>query len=78
MDIAEELKAEYGDQADFIHMEIFNDNDPTKGYREQVRRWHLPSEPWVFTIDKSGRVAARIEGAYGPEELDAAIEKALG
>ena len=38
-DVAEEVKAEYGDRADFIHMEIYKDNDPNKGLRPQVRAW---------------------------------------
>jgi len=77
IDVAEQLKAEYGEQAEFIHMEIFEDNDVSKGYRPQVADWSLPSEPWVFTVDASGRVAARIEGAYSAAELEAAIQKAL-
>jgi hypothetical protein len=77
IDVAEQVKAEYGEEAEFIHMEIFEDNDVSKGYRPQVAAWGLPSEPWVFTVDASGRVAARIEGAYSAEELEAAIQKAL-
>jgi hypothetical protein len=77
VDVAEQLKAEYGDQAEFIHMEIFRDNDVSKGYRPQVAAWRLPSEPWAFTIDREGRVAARLEGAFSARELEGAIQKAL-
>jgi hypothetical protein len=77
MDVAEQLKAEYGDKAEFIHMEIFRDNDINKGYRPQVAAWRLPTEPWTFTINKEGRVAARLEGAYSVRELEGAIQKAL-
>ena len=31
VDVAEQAKQEYGDKAAFIHMEIYNDNDPSKG-----------------------------------------------
>ena len=78
VDVAEQLKAEYGDQAEFIHMEIYRDNDLNKGFRPQVGAWRLPTEPWVFTIDKAGKVAARLEGAYSARELEGAIQKALG
>ena len=37
MDIAEEVMSERGKDADFIHMEIFEDNTVDKGYRPQVR-----------------------------------------
>lgn len=77
VDVAEQLKAESGDEVEFIHMEIYRDNDISKGFRPQVRAWRLPTEPWVFTIDRDGRVAARLEGAFSPGELDDAIQKAL-
>lgn len=76
VDIAEQLKADYGDRAEFIHMEIFEDNEIPKGYRSQVRAFGLPSEPWVFTVDAEGRVAARIEGAFSAGELQRAIDAA--
>ena len=77
VDVAEEVKSEFGDKADFIHMEIYNDNEVAKGFRPQVAAFHLPTEPWVFVIDKQGKVAARIEGAYSADELRAAVEKGL-
>ena len=36
VDIAEQVKAERGDEAAFIHQEIFKDNDADKGFRPQV------------------------------------------
>ncbi len=45
VDVAEQAKQEYGDKAAFIHMEIYEDNDPGLGTRPQVRAFHLPSEP---------------------------------
>jgi hypothetical protein len=77
VDVAEEIKSELGDKADFIHMEIYNDNEVSKGFRPQVAAFHLPTEPWVFVIDRHGKVAARIEGAYSADELRAAVQKGL-
>jgi hypothetical protein len=74
VDITEQLKQEYGDEVAFIHMEIFNDNDPGKGVRPQVRAFHLPSEPWLFVIDGEGIVRTAIEGAFGLDEAEAAIK----
>jgi hypothetical protein len=78
VDVVEQVKAEYADQAEFIHMEVFNDNEVQKGYRPQLLAFNLPTEPWVFTFDGEGRVAARLEGAFSAEELEAAVKKALG
>lgn len=77
VDVAEQAKEEYGDEAAFIHMEIFNDNDPGKEVRPQVRRFQLPTEPWLFTIDRNGIVRAAVEGAFGLELMDEAIEAAV-
>jgi hypothetical protein len=69
VDVAEQVKQLYGDKAAFIHMEIFKDNDPGEGVRPQVRAFHLPSEPWLFAIDREGRIEADIEGAFGVDKL---------
>lgn len=77
VDVAEQAKHEYGDKAAFIHMEIYNDNDPAKGVRPQVRAFHLPSEPWLFTIDRYGVVRDAVEGAFGLKLMREAVEKAI-
>jgi hypothetical protein len=87
VDIAEELKNESKGQADFIHMEIYRDNTikpgclegtrpQTECLRPQVLAYHLETEPWAFAIDRHGRVAARLEGAYSKAELQAALKVA--
>lgn len=77
VDVAEQAKQEYGDEAAFIHMEIFNDNDPGKDTRPQVRAFNLPTEPWLFVIGRDGKISSYLEGAFGPEALDAAVQKAV-
>ncbi len=77
-DVTEQVKQLYGDRARFIHMEIYKDNDPSKGVRPQVRAFHLPSEPWLFAIDQSGRIEAEIEGAFGVEELTSVVKGLIG
>lgn len=78
VDVAEQVKDEYGDEAAFIHMEIFNDNDPGKDVRPQVEAFNLPSEPWLFAIDRRGVVRAEIEGAFGVEALTRAVKEVTG
>jgi hypothetical protein len=77
IDVAEQVKAQRGDAVEFVHQEIFRDNDLGKGFRPQVAAWELPTEPWAFAIDRDGRVAARIEGAFSAKELNAAIDAAV-
>jgi hypothetical protein len=78
VDVAEQVKEEYGDEAAFIHMEIYKDNDPSKEIvMPQVRAFNLPNEPWLFAIDREGTVSSVIQGAFGPEALTAATKKAI-
>jgi hypothetical protein len=77
-DIAEEVKPEFAGRVDFIHMEIYNHNDVSKGLRPQVRAWHLRQEPFAFAINSRGKVVERIQGAFSANELRAAVRKALG
>ncbi len=76
VDIAEQVKSERPDDAAYIHMEIFNDNDPNKGARPEVLDYGLQTEPWLFVLDADGKVSTRIEGAFSKEELEGAIDKA--
>jgi hypothetical protein len=79
VDIAEQVKADMGgDDVEFIHMEVFRDNDIAKGLRPQLSAFNLQTEPWVFAFDKSGKVAERIEGAYSVAELEQAVKAAEG
>lgn len=79
VDVAEQAKAKFGSQARFIHMEIYNDNDPSDlSVLPQVRAFHLPSEPWLFAIGREGVVKAAIEGGFGTELMDEAVAKAVG
>jgi hypothetical protein len=78
VDVAEQVKQLYGDKAAFIHMEIYNDNDPSKNVRPQVLAFHLPTEPWLFAIGRDGRIKAVIEGAFGVEELTRVVKGLTG
>ena len=78
VDIESQVQRDYGDKADFIHMEIYNDNDPNKGVRPQVRAFGLPSEPWLFVIDKEGVIRTEIEGAFNLTELTDAVKGVTG
>jgi hypothetical protein len=75
VDIAEEVKSERPDDAAFIHMEIYKDNQISKGPNEQVQAFHLQSEPWLFVIGSDGKISTRIEGAFSADELNAALDK---
>ncbi len=66
---------------DFIHIEIYEGfNEP--GFApdvdhlvQAVRDFGLPSEPWIFVMDGSGTVVARIEGVLADGELEALLAR---
>jgi hypothetical protein len=76
-DLEAQMKARYGERMDFIHQEVYVDNDPRKGLREPLRRFHLRTEPWLFVVDRSGRITARLEGSIGVGAFERAIQSAL-
>jgi hypothetical protein len=77
VDVAEQAKQEYGDRAAFIHMEIYNENDPARLVRPQVRAFRLPTEPYLFAIDRRGVVRDTVEGAFGLKLMHEAADKAI-
>lgn len=78
VDVQAQVAEEIGGGVEFIHSEIYNENDPNKGVNSQVKAFGLPTEPWLFAIDKRGVVRQRIEGAFGLGELRKAVESVQG
>jgi hypothetical protein len=76
-DIAVAVQHRFGGQVQFIHEEVFVKNQPTQGLRPQMKAFHLETEPWLFTIDRRGRIAARLEGAFGVDAFTRAVKAAL-
>lgn len=76
VDVASQVQDDVGDAAIFVHMEIYNDNDPNKGYRSQVGSYGLTSEPFTFVIGADGRVVAQLQGPFVASELKAALREA--
>jgi hypothetical protein len=78
VDIVAQMQAKFGSKVVFIHQEIYNDNQVSKGFRPQVAAWRLPSEPWVFVIDREGIVRSRLQGAVSASELETAVRRVAG
>jgi hypothetical protein len=60
---------------EFIHVEIYRDNDPARGTNRWVNEWNLPTEPFTFVVDRTGIIRTTIEGAFGTAELNAAVKR---
>jgi hypothetical protein len=76
-DIAVSLQHRYGGRVTFIHQEVYANNQPKNGLRSQLKAFHLQTEPWLFTINRQGRIAARLEGSFGVNAFTQALQAAL-
>jgi hypothetical protein len=64
-----------GKGVDFLHVEVYEGNDPANGVNEWVAAWKLPTEPFTFVVDADGVITTKLEGALSPAELDAAVKE---
>jgi hypothetical protein len=77
VDVAQQVADKYEPKADFIHQEVYNNNEIADGLRPQLKAFHLPTEPWTYLIDKEGVIKDRLSGAYGVDELEEAMQTIL-
>jgi hypothetical protein len=78
VDVVEEVSRRFeGEGVRFIHVEVFEDNDPAKGFNRWMQEWELPTEPWTFLVGADGRIAARFEGTVSVSELEQAVRDQL-
>ena len=76
-----ELKKQYKNQIDFIHIEIWQNIREmlTTGDRSisqlspAVEAWGLVTEPWTFFIDKNGKITAKFEQYVSKAELQESV-----
>lgn len=80
-DLLLQLQAAYKGKIDAIHQEVYVNNViPAKGpakLNPQMLAFNLQTEPWFFTVGKDGLIKARLEGAFGINAMNAAIQAAL-
>jgi hypothetical protein len=76
-DIALQLNQRFGDDVEFIHQEVYEGNNAQNPLRESLQAFNLQTEPWLFTVDRQGRVAARLEGSFGLRAFQDAVQAAM-
>ena len=76
VDVVDHVRKEFaGSGVRFMHVEIYKDNTPAKGFNRFVLQWHLPTEPWTFVVGRDGRIKAKFEGALSVGELATAVRR---
>jgi hypothetical protein len=76
-DIGVQLERRFANRITFIHEEVYVNNQPKSGLRPQLKAFHLQTEPWLFTVNRQGKIAARLEGSFGVNAFTSALEAAL-
>ena len=89
VDTVSELKELRREDANFIHVELYDNPEEIQGdlskaiLTDLVHEWGLTSIPdwfnesWTFILGRDGRIAQRFEGFATLEELDIALQAAL-
>ena len=77
-DLVAELAATYGDRADFIHVEIYQDFEAGKVNQAAID-WLTPAsgdirEPWTFLIGADGRIAASWDTVVTRGEIEPLLQ----
>jgi hypothetical protein len=83
VEMVSQVKERHQEEANFIHVEVFEDphliegGRPTGGYVPAVEEWGLPTEPWTFVMDREGNVHAKFEQFTTSEEIEQALQEVL-
>ena len=78
VDVVDNVRKQYAPKGvRFIHVEIYAQNNPSKGPNLWVRQWHLPGEPWTFLVGRDGTIKAKFQGSVSTRELADAIGRLL-
>jgi hypothetical protein len=79
--VVDPLFQRYGDRANFVHVEPYVLDKARQGeivVVPVVEEWGLQTEPWLFVIDREGRVAAKFEGIVSVDEVEPVMQRVLG
>ncbi len=83
VEVASELQETYGGQADFIHVDLYENPQEIQGDLSKaivtplLDEWGLISQEWTYVVDHTGTVAARFENFVSKSELEEALMATL-
>jgi hypothetical protein len=69
LETVQAIAPEFRDRVTFMHLEIYADPPKLEKTHRHIEEWRLPSEPWVFVLDRDGKVADKLEGGITADEL---------
>lgn len=81
VDIVQKQANRLGARMNFIHVEAYLQPQTSGGQPQlaaALEAWKFEAEPWTYVINGKGIVSSRLSGAFGGEELAAALKKVGG
>jgi hypothetical protein len=83
VEIASELREDYGDKVDFVHVDLYSNPHEIQGdlslaqLTPVLEEWGLSSQEWTFIIDPEGVITHRFENFAPKPELIVALDQAI-
>ena len=78
VDVVDAVRKRFtGTDVRFIHVEVFEGNNPALGPNRWLQEWRLANEPWTFLVGSDGRIKERFAGSFSVAELTAAVRRHL-
>ncbi len=79
--VMDPLAASYHGRAIFIHVEPYVLRDVRENNIQNpvpaALAWRLTTEPWVFVVDRQGRIVGKFEGIVAADEVESVLSVAL-
>ncbi len=76
--VVDPLFQRYGGRVNFVHVEPYDLEKARQGeivVVPEVEEWGLQTEPWLFIIDRQGRIAAKFEAIVAVEEVEQVLNR---
>jgi hypothetical protein len=78
LEMTQKIEDKYRGKINFIQIETPGDHAlAPQAQVPTVTQWGLKTEPWLFLIDKSGKVTERFEGGLTIDEVEPEVAKLL-
>jgi hypothetical protein len=83
VEVLSALNDRYADQADFVHIDIYDNPHEIRGDLSRairnplLKEWGVETDEWTFIVDGDGNIAAKFESFASESELQAALQTLL-
>ena len=77
VDVLSRLEDTFGKDVNAVHVEVYQYPFEQGKFVSAMREWNLQTEPWLFLVDRQGKVVSRYEGGITYQELEPAVKQLI-